>query len=263
MNSVRLYLKMIAVSIRGQMQYRASFVMFTIGNLIASAVEILTVWAFFGRFGTLGGWTLPEVAVFYGIGNISFSIAEAFTREFDVFQNHVRTGEFDRVLLRPRSTVLQMLGAQCQIMRIGRFAQGVAVLAAGCAALNLAWNASHWALLVMAVIGGALLFAGMIVLQATSCFWTVESLEIWNCITYGGVTAVEYPLDIYQRPIRYLFTYAVPLAATSYWPCAYLLHRDYASPAFSFLAPLLGALFFFASLAVWRFGVRHYRSTGS
>ncbi len=263
MNALALYYKMIRVSIRGQLQYRASFVMMMLGNALGAFIEYLGVWAFFGRFGALGDWTLAEAGVFYGIGGIAFALCEAFTREFDVFGNHVRTGEFDRMLLRPRSTVLQMLGAQCQILRVGRLLQGVLVLSVSLTSLRLAWGIEHWILLALTLAGGALLFSSIIILQATSCFWTVESLEVWNCITYGGITLTQYPLSIYPRPLRFFFTFLVPLAAMNYWPCAFLLGRGYVSPWLSWLAPMVGVCAFIVSLCVWQMGVRQYRSTGS
>ncbi len=263
MNAIVLYCKMIGVSIRGQLQYRASFVMFTLGNALGAFIEYLGVWAFFGRFGALGSWTLAEAGIFYGMAGISFALCEAFTREFDTFQNSVRSGSFDRLLLRPRSTVLQMLGAQCQIMRVGRLLQGILVLVLGLTALRLPWNLSHWVLLLFSIVGGAFLFSGIIVLQATSCFWTVESLEVWNSITYGGVTVTEYPLSVYPRPLRFFFTFLVPLAAMNYWPCSFLLMRHYVSPWLSWLSPGIGVLVFVISLGIWHMGVRHYRSTGS
>ena len=45
------------------------------------------------------------------------------------------------------------------------------------------------AIAVWAVAGGVALFVGILVLQATLAFWTVESLEIVNVLTYGGVQA--------------------------------------------------------------------------
>lgn len=263
-NALRLYRRMLAYSIRGQLQYRASFVMLTIGNALAALIEFIGIWALFGRFGALEGWTLAEAAVFFGMGNIAFALCEMFAREFDVFSQYVRTGDFDRLLLRPRSTVLQLLGASCHIMRFGRLLQGAAVLAIGLSALGVGgWGPDRWLLLVLSVLGGAFLFAGMIVLQATSCFWTIESLEVWNCITYGGVTTIQYPLSIYQKPLRFLFTYLVPLVAMNYWPSAYLLGRGYVPAWLSWLSPFIGLAFFLLALLVWRWGVRHYRSTGS
>lgn len=263
MNAIRLYGRMIAVSIRGQLQYRASFVLLTIGNALSAIIEFVGVWALFGRFGSLAGWSLADAGVFFGMGNIAFALCEMFMREFDMFSHSVKTGDFDRMLLRPRSTVLQMLGAQCQIMRIGRLLQGIVVLVVSLGSMQAAWGMDRWALLVLSIVGGAFLFSGMIVLQATSCFWTVESLEVWNCITYGGVTTIQYPLDVYQKPLRYLFTYVVPLVSMNYWPCSYLLGRFYVPAWLSWVSPLIGVAFFALSLLVWRIGVRHYRSTGS
>lgn len=263
MSGFALYMRMIGMSIRAQLQYRASFVMFTLGNALAAFIEFVGVWAFFGRFGSLEGWTLAEAGVFFGMGNIAFALCEMFMREFLVFSKNVRDGSFDRTLLRPRSTVLLVLGAECQLMRIGRLLQGVAVLVISMSALNLSWDLSHWVLMVLSILGGALLFSAIIVLQATSCFWTVESLEVWNSITYGGVQAVQYPMNIYQRPLRIFFTFIVPLAAMNYWPCAYLLGRGYVSAWLSWLSPAIGLACFLLSLVVWRIGVRHYRSTGS
>lgn len=263
MDGLRLYLRMIAYSIRGQLQYRASFVLLTLGDALGALIGYLGIWALFDRFGALGGWTLAEAGIFFGMGNMAFALCEMFMREYLTFSRHVRSGEFDRFLLRPRAIVLQMLGAQCQLMRIGRLLQGAVVFAICYGMTGGGWGPDRWLLMVLTVLGGALLFSGVVVLQATSSFWTIESLEVWNCITYGGVTLVQYPIDIYQKPLRYFFTFIVPLAATNYWPCAYLLGRGYVSPWLSWASPFIGLLFFLGSLLVWRFGVSHYQSTGS
>lgn len=263
MNALSLYFKMIRLSIRSQLQYRLSFIMFTLGNALGAFIEYLGVWAFFARFGSLGGWTLADAGIFYGMGHIAFALSEIFSHGFDIFHQRVRTGDFDRTLLRPRSTVLLLLGEECQLMRVGRLLQGVAVLAVGLSATGTAWGFDRWLLMLLTVTGGACLFTCISILQATSAFWTVESIEAWNCITYGGITTVQYPLDIYQKPLRYLFSYVVPLAAANYWPCSYLLGRFYVPAWLSWASPLLGLFALLLSLSVWRFGVRRYRSTGS
>lgn len=254
---------MIAYSLRSQLQYRASFLLLTLGTALSILIEYLGIWAMFDRFGSLSGWTLADAGVFLGMGNIAFALSEMFMRAFDIFGRQVRTGSFDRILLRPRSTMLQMLGAECQLMRIGRLLQGAAILVISLRMLGVSWGPDRWLLLALSIGGGALLFSSIVVLQATSCFWTVESLEVWNTFTYGGVTMAQYPLDIYQRPLRWFFTYVLPLAAMNYWPCAYLLGRFYVPVWLSWLSPLVGVAFFVASCFAWRFGVRHYRSTGS
>jgi len=63
-DGIRLYLRYVSMSLRSQLQYPASFLMLVVGNLAITGIEFLTIWALFSRFGSLGEWSLPEVACF-------------------------------------------------------------------------------------------------------------------------------------------------------------------------------------------------------
>jgi ABC-2 type transport system permease protein len=266
MDPLRLYGRYASISLRAQMTYRASFLMQAAGQFLATGIEFLGILALFGRFGQIRGWSLPEVAFFYGLISITWAVADALTRGFDQFGTMVKHGEFDRLLLRPRSTILQLFGQEVTLRRIGRFAQGAAVLAFAMVGLDIAWSVARSALLVLTVLCGVCLFAGLLILQATSAFWTTESLEVWNAFTYGGVTMSQYPLDIYRPWFRRVFTIVIPLACVNYLPAVAILGRPdpLGTPvALQWLAPLAGPVFLLIALQVWKLGVRHYRSTGS
>jgi ABC-2 type transport system permease protein len=106
----------------------------------------------------------------------------------------------------------------------------------------------------------------MFVLQATIAFWTIEGLEVANIFTYGGVETAQFPLTIYSKWFRRFFTFIVPLACVNYLPALAILGRgeSLGFPQWvSWLSPALGVVFLCLTLQVWRFGVRHYCSTGS
>jgi ABC-2 type transport system permease protein len=261
-NALRLYLRYAGISFRAQMQYRASFVMQSVGQFVITGIEFLGVWALFDRFGALPGWSLAEVAVLYGMANVAWALCDALSRGFDAFGNLVRNGDFDRMLLRPRSTVLQVTGHEFTLRRVGRFAQGAAVLVWGSWAAGVDWTPGKVALLLAAVLGGACMFFGVIIIQAVMAIWTTEPLEIMNAVTYGGVYATQYPLSIYGTWFRRFFTFIVPLAFVNYVPSLAILgHAGTAWPCY--LSPLAGVAFLLVALRIWRFGIRHYCSTGS
>lgn len=265
-DTVRLYGRYIGASLRGQMQYRSSFFLQTISQFVGVGIEFLGIVALFHRFGNLRGWTLAEVALLYGIVNLAFALAESFGRGFDLFSMLVRKGDFDRLLLRPCSTALQVAGQDFQFLRIGRLLQGLLALVWGAHALGIAWTLPKAILLAAAVGGGACVFYGTFVLQATTCFWTVESLEIWNAVTYGGTETAQYPLTIYRPWFRRFFTFVVPLACMNYIPVSALTNRGAelgVPPLLQWTAPLIGVAFLVVALQVWRLGERRYRSTGS
>ena len=107
-------------------------------------------------------------------------------------------------------------------------------------------------------------FYALIVLQATLSFWTTESLEIMNTLTYGGVETAQYPLAVYREGFVEFFTYVVPLGCVTYFPAVYVLGIPDplgSQPLFQALAPLAGFVFFFlvyAVLAIRRAALRFY-----
>ena len=260
---LRVLLSLMRASIRSQMQYRASFVLYSLGNFSAVAVEVLGLWGLFARFGDLPGWSLAQVAVLYGMVHIAFALAEAAGRGFDQFASVVRAGDFDRFLLRPHPTALLLAGQTFELSRIGRLVAGLVGLLWGASHASVHWDALKIATLLGAILGGALIFYGVLVMQATLCFFTVESLEIVNALTYGGIMAAELPLTIYPKWIRLLFTFVVPIACMNYLPASVIFGHPGASPRLALLAPVVGVGFLTLALQLWKLGERQYRSTGS
>lgn len=262
MQAIRTYFVLALSDVRSQMQYRASFAMQTLGNFLASCVDFLGIAALFSSFGALQGWSLYEVAVLFGIVNLSFALAEGIGRGFDEFARTIREANFDRVLLRPRGTLFQVLSSRLEISRMGRLLQGAAVLALGLAGLPEPLGLGQGLLLAACVIGGTMLFLGVLFLRAAACFWTLESLEVFNILTYGGPQAVAYPLDIYQTWLRNFLLYVVPLGCLNYLPSAVLFGKDLPFPAWERVpcAPGQGAAFLALGALAWRAGVRHYQA---
>jgi ABC-2 type transport system permease protein len=266
LDSIKLYLKYVGISFRSQLQYRASLIMQIVGHFLITIIEFFAIWALFSRFGTLRGWTLPEIAMFYGMISISFAISQSFGRGFDMFSLQVNSGDFDRILLRPRTTVLQVFAQDFQLTKSGRLMQGLTILIWAAGHLSIGWTFPKIMLLLFAVFGGIMLFTGLIILQATMCFWSTQSLEIVNCFTDGGVETAQWPISIYDRWFVKIFTFVIPLACVNYYPVIAILGRDDVlnSPVwFQWVSPLVGVVFLLVCLRIWEFGVKHYRSTGS
>jgi ABC-2 type transport system permease protein len=158
------------------------------------------------------------------------------------------------------------MGFEFGFTSIGRVLQGLIALAIGVALLHIDWSVAKAILVVWAMAGGFALFFGILLLQATLSFWTVESLEIVNTLTYGGIEAAQYPLDIYAGWFRKFLTFVVPLGCVVYFPIATVLGRSDVTgvaPWLGAAAPLAGLLFLGAAFSAWRIGVGHYTSTGS
>jgi ABC-2 type transport system permease protein len=265
MSGFALYWRYVAISIRSEMLYRLSFQLRLASQFLLTIIEFAGVWVLFARFKHVHGWTFGEVAMFYAVASLAFAIADCLSRGFDnVGPMFVRTGNFDRILLRPRTTELQITANDFALSSLGRLAQGAVAGAIAWALLRPSWGLGEMLLLLWSIAGGACLFFSLKMLEGTLSFWTVEGLEVANTLTYGGEAAAQYPLDIYAAWFRKFLIYFVPIACSLYFPVALVLGHDTGVPAwFAVIAPATGFAFLAVSLSLWRIGVRHYTSTGS
>ena len=256
-----LYLKYVRVHLMSQLSYRKSFILLTIGQFFVPFTIFISMTLLFQRFGTIKDWTLYEVAFCYGIINIAYSTCECIFRGFDTFSSLIRTGGFDRIMLRPRTTVLQVLGSKFEFSRVGRLFQGIIVFCVALPQLNIDWSLTKVLTLMAMLFSGFLIFSGIYILGATMCFFTVEGLEIVNIFTDGGREMAKYPLGIYRETMKIIFTYVIPFGVVNYYPLMFLLGKS--DKVLHAISPLIGSLFIIPCLIIWEFGVKRYKSTGS
>ena len=131
--------------------------------------------------------------------------------------------------------------------------------------LDISWSLGKVGFLLVSLVSGTCFFIGLFVIGATSCFWTIQSIEIINIFTNGGIFMGSYPFSIYRWWFRHFFTFIVPLACVNYYPSLFLLEKIAASGASSIgvqLAPFAGFFFLGITMLFWRWGVLHYQSTG-
>ena len=258
---MKLYLKYLGMLLKSQLQYRASFIMMTLGHFLIAFTAFLGVQFLLDRFSSVGGFSLAEILLCFSVVLMAFSLSECFARGFDVFPRLIRSGQLDRVLVRPRSVIFQVLTSNADFSRLGRVLQAVLMLAYGIGAGAVEWTGLKILCLVLMLLGGVAVFTALFVLYAGISFFTLEGLEFMNIFTDGSREFGKYPLSIYGEGVLKFCTYVIPIALFQYWPLLYLVGRS-ERVALIFL-PLLGFLFLLPCYGFFRFGLRKYQSSGS
>jgi len=263
-----MYRRLIVVQVRSQIEYRTAFFLDLLATAIATAAGFGTLALILQRFEGIAGWTLGQVAFLYGMVEMAFGTMDLIFGgfDYDTFGPLVRRGTFDQLLLRPVDITLQVLGSQFALRRLSRIAQGVAVFGLALSLVNARWTMVKIAYLPLVFAGQVAFFGGLFIIGSTTTFWTVQRLEVLNIFTYGGTEMMSYPMSIYHKSMRRFFTYVVPAIFLNYYPALYFLDKPdpfHMPPFVSFLAPVVGWGTFALALAFWRFGIRHYQSTGT
>ena len=126
--------------------------------------------------------------------------------------------------------------------------------------MDMVWTALRCLCLALMILSGVCVFSALFLIYSAISFFTLEGLEFMNCFTDGAREHFAYPLEVYGEGILKFGTYVIPYALFSYYPLQFLLGRageEYA------LLPLLAPLFLVPAYALWRLGVRKYKSAGS
>lgn len=257
---MKLYGKYFMIHLKSIMEYKTSFILTCIGQFLVSFNVFLGIYFMFQRFHEIDGFTYNEVLLCFGITLMEFGLAEAFARGFDLFPQMIKKGEFDRIMVRPRNEIFQVLGTYMEFSRIGRILQAIVMFVWGFWVSDVHWTLFKVLTVILMLIGGTVVFSGIFLIYASICFFTVEGLEFMNIFTDGAREYGKYPVCIYGRRVLLLCTFVVPYALIQYYPLLYLLDRG---KTYYALLPIAACLFLLPCLLLWKIGVRHYTSCGS
>ncbi|MFB8038661.1 ABC transporter permease [Streptomyces sp. NPDC056004] len=263
---IRAYGLIAMMWLRSTMAYRASFAMMAFGNFAATAFDFVSILLMFSHVDRLGGYTLPEIALLYGVAGTAFGLADLLLGSMDRLGARVRDGTLDTLLVRPVPVLAQVAADQFALRRLGRVIQGVLVLGYALVALDIEWTPLKVAMMPMMLLSGAAVFGALFVAGAAFQFVAQDASQVQNAFTYGGNTLLQYPPSVFAKDLVRGVTFVVPLAFVNWLPALYVLGRDYPLdlPVWvAFLPPVVAVLCWLPAGLGWRSGLRAYRSTGS
>ncbi|MER7549759.1 ABC transporter permease [Streptomyces anulatus] len=266
LEGVRAYGLIMAMWVRSTMAYRASFAMTLFGDFAVTAFDFATILLMFTHVDALGGYTLPEIALLYGLSATAFGLCDLLLGSMDRVGRRVRDGTLDTLLVRPVPVLAQVAADRFALRRLGRITQGLLVLGYALVSLDIAWTPLKVLMLPAMVVSGAAIFGAIFVAGAAFQFVAQDASEVQNSFTYGGTTLLQYPPTIFAKDLVRGVTFVVPLAFVSWLPALYVLGREYPVDLpqwVAFLPPLVAVACWAPAGLAWRAGLRAYRSTGS
>jgi len=262
LREIKLYGQLIKINLLAGLEYKGWWLM-VLQVLFVTVSEPIAIVMMFNRFGDIGSWTMERIMLIYAIAVTSFGLAECLFRGFDTFPwNMIRGGNFDRVLLRPKSLFVQVGASVFHIHRAARVVAGLCIIVWALARLDVQVTFFNVIMLIFALIGGVLAYAGVFIMSSGIAFFTINALDWIYIFTNASYESIRIPVDYMPRPLRYMFTFFMPMLVISYFPASVI--GGFGGPVWrGWLALPAGALFLGGAMLVWQVGVGRYKSTGS
>lgn len=259
--SISLYIRYAAICVRSIMEYKLSFALMIFGRCMIAFTEFLAIRFVFDGLAEIRGYTYGDVLLCFSVIHMSFTLSELIGNGFKTFSGIVKSGEFDRMLLRPCSPILQIIGTRFEIGRTGPLITATITLILGIRESQVNWSVLTACTLALMIIGGTLLFIGLYMLGASFCFFTIEDTSILNALTYGAKEHGKYPIDVYGKGVMQFCTFVIPYTLVQYYPLQFLLGRS-TNPVLG-LYPVGVVVFLAICYGVWCLGLKNYKSCGS
>ena len=258
---ISMFIQYISQYIKTRLQYRTDMVIEIVSDLLFQAVNLVFILVVFGHTQFLSGWSREEIIFIYGFFLVPYALFSAFFNIWDFNDRYIVKGEMDRILTRPIHSLFQIILERMELESLFGVITGLAVMVYAGVKLQLTLEWYDPFVFAIMVIGGALVYAGIFILLASIGFWSDARTSImpmmYNIGNYG-----RYPVNIYNKVIRFILTWVLPFAFVGVYPAAYFLGRT-EWYFYAFLTPVVGLVFIMIAIFVWNIGVTKYRGAGN
>jgi ABC-2 type transport system permease protein len=257
----RLYVMIVSQYIKGRMQYRADFIISSVGQGLMCLTGIFTLWVLFASIPNLAGWSFNEMVFMYGFYLLATSPVQIFFDNIWRLRMHVQSGEFIKYYFRPINMMFYFLSEIFDLKGLTQLVLGIVALVYASIQLHIVWTLPRLVLLFITVFSSSLVITSIMTIAACSSFWIVNSFPIL-ALAFRLKEFSPYPLTIFNGIFKFIFTYMLPLGFIAFYPAQLFLRPGEAS-VLVYISPLVGIGLFAVAYLVWQKGVNSWTGTGS
>ena len=251
-NQLRVCLLSVKYNIMKEMVNKVTFLTNILFMMLNNAAFIIQWTILFSLREDIGGYTMREVMLLWGLIASSFGLSRIlFARTFYLHELIV-SGKLDAYLVQPKSVLLSVMTSSTETSAIGDFLYGVVLLCV------FSFNIGRLLLFLLFTVTGALIITAFALLVGSLSFWFVRTDMFGRHMINCMISFATYPDGIFHGKARFLIYYVIPVGMAVYHP----VHIMVAFDAGTFLG-VLGYTFCIWVVAVFVFyrGLRRYSSS--
>src|SRR6266851_8510668 len=247
---------------KARLEYRADFFSSVLASFLGTAASFGFLLIVFSRVPAVKGWKFEEIVFLYGFSLVPLGIFNVLSWNLYPFADrYLIEGRFDRVLLRPVSSIFQVLFEAFRLESLQETLTGVGAVVWAVHRMGVRYGPIDLVLFVAWTVCGAVIYLAIFVALTAISFWIEDRIgispPIFNLMQFG-----RYPLTIYDAWVRFALSFVIPFAFASFYPTTRFLHRPEFLREF-WAVPLVAVATAALALTLWKTGVARSHSTGT
>src|SRR5512138_2514201 len=136
----RIYFLIETQYIKARLQYRADFVISSIGMLITSITTIFVFWVLFASIPDLAGWSFDELLFIYAFYLLAIVPLQILFDDIWQLRFHVMEGTFIKYYFRPLNMMFYYMSEMFDVKGLSQLALGLVTLILASNRLQLVWD---------------------------------------------------------------------------------------------------------------------------
>jgi ABC-2 type transport system permease protein len=258
------YLRLIVVQLRASallaMQYRADFLLDGFVEVFWMATAIIPLFVVYDTRPVIAGWSFGEALMVMGWFTFLQGVLEgAINPGLTTVVEHIRKGTLDFVLLKPADAQFLVSTARFLPWRSINVLTAIGIFAWGFHVLGRGPTPGALGLAALTMLAAVVVLYSLWMLTVSAAFYVVR-IDNLSQLFSAVFDAARWPIGIFPRIVRLLFTFVVPLALMTTVPAEALLGT---LGGWKLAGSLAGAaLAFGLSRAVWKASIARYTSAG-
>ena len=256
LTAVRMQLRVCLLSVKynimREMLNPVTFVTNVVFMILNDAAILVQWFILFRLRGDIGGYTMKEVMLLWGLTAASFGLSRVlFTRVFSL-PELIISGKLDSYLVQPKNVLLSVMTSATNISAIGDFLYGLILLVA------CGFSVSRLCLFLLFTVTGTIIITAFALFLGSLSFWFVRADMLGNQMVSGMISFMTYPDGIFRGISRFLLYFVIPVGMAVYHPVHIMTEFDV-----KMFFEVIGyaVLLMAAAMIVFYRGLRRYSSS--
>lgn len=243
-----------------QMATSYAAIFFTLGKIIRFLFFFVFIFVVVRSVNSLAGYTPHQVVFFFLVFNLVDISAQFLFRAVYSFRPLVVEGGFDLYLVKPIPSFFRPLFAWADILDLVVLVPLWIFTLHFVLSYGLIEEPIHFVYFLILYLASLLIAFAFHLFVASVCVMTTE-IDHMILVYRDLINMARFPTDIYQKGIRWVLTFVIPVAVMITIPAKALLGLlSFWGVVLTFLASLI---LVWASLKFWQFALTYYSSASS
>lgn len=259
---IKIYFMIAAQYLKERLQFRVDFAISILGMIFVNLIAIVNMYVIFNNIETIGGWGYWDMLFMYGFSLIAMSPQQLLLDNGWQLPSKVMSGDFIKYCFRPVNILFYYMSEVVDIKGFSQFILGIVILVLAWKKHGIPFNCINAFMLLIFMFSSILICMALMIVSSAMGFLGggTNSMMMLASDLKGYST---YPLDIFGKVLKVIFTFILPIGFIAYYPVQFFLNKGGNVSLVTYLSPFIGVLFFYISCKIWITAANNYSGTGS